>query len=1209
MTTSAGAVARHWTGDIEFLAGGLRTRFLIGDLVYTVAYDEETGALSVGTSDGEPASDVVNLFTVIRDSTTVFKLNEDGTRPDVTEAMWDSGALLIEPAGLYDTERHTVDASVGQWNRYNVANFYEAYNQYGFSVTAPNGSIGFTTHQHQFWTKNPAGIWRISGPPAGHNYIGDKSGEEAATASAQNNGDLAFFDGHLRVISNLVLDGSFLYEWKRIFPSPYRLEFSQADSRASEVYGEVSGMAIARAIDAHYTNQHFWVHQLRLDYILNQAGDDPSFRPIEGVGGVSSIEFHNLTEAQRDFLRSLANGSIIGLDGSVLTIAFSLTQDDGDLMITGAFDDFPQLTDGDSYILRFEEAPSVHDDTKLNTNLQNTDDDLTAAQQKIFVNRAGADLSGYGPPPQASIDYEGRRYVNLITDVEEVCRNIPHVASKSTGTFEDIDRDDFEYTESVERSDGSIDLLKPPVLGEWLYDEHFDTFYNGVEIAPGRVGWVSDTADDALAGSLGNQGNVVLWYGGAESDAEILVLLHTLPAGSEVFYFNGRETVIRRLQNNTYVAAGDRIDHLIWGPVKADARLADATFSEELDAARGLTPTLGDQFLARVGTARYVLPDSTPERDIDNIRAGTQEWGTLAATERYMYAGHGNAVFHRYLLADNGDTHDALGLAATMESAKNTLASPNSRFGAAIDGDYFYFGYRSAQGSHVIRWPIGDEDEARVVVQADAEEVISSALLPGPAAIYDIAVKTIAEGEVTGLDAGTYVIVTETTFPARNNLLVFRSVDGGPFTQLKIVAIGSVFRNNAVHAFGITLQVVNKQLLAYFIVPLGSDNADVGDGYDIAVYDVNSVVRVTDAQLTGLVRGNVAGNPTDIKGLEIAAVDGVEYLFIGGNNVPSLLSYRAYAYFTLGEVVRSAWPASARATAGVFFVGAHSEVIRWQYAATEPDAPPMPWDEVAQTFLADPGDWYTNEPAALAARTDASHALWVAYGGTNSTAGGGIENRPWSVFAVAAEQFSNNRGATWHEDREDEDNAYRFLTPDGDWSPALHLADDSLGFINILGWSDAYRTPTNTYRYAGVLGGFDASHYNEMLIHVRAFGRFNSDGERERYGIEDARVLHRVGNVWTQYDSANDDVELQQRSTVKVRLDDVLGLTLAWYGGIDTNDEQSSNVHAITDLPERRISFNMNFIGQSSNRNRLLAVSFHHFPTVYARCEVSIGVR
>ena len=1098
MTTSAGVVARYWSGDIEFLWGGLRTRYLVGNLVYTIEYDGATGALSIATSDGNPASELLNLLTVIRSRTSIYKLNADGSRPAVSQAMWDEGALLIEPVGLFEAGRHTSENPTGDWNRYAADNFYEAYNQYNFPPTAVNGSRGYTRYQHQFWTKNPAGIWIVSSAPPGLRYLGVKGGEQEATASTRENGNLAFFDGHLRQISNFVAAGAYTYEWESALPQPHELEQTNAEDRESDTQGTISGRRIYQAIVAA---------------------------------------------------------------------------------------------------------------AKADTNLGNVVDNLTPAQQKGVLVKVGADLSGYGPPPQASPDYEGRRYVNLLTDVEEVCRNRPHVIAASTGTFEDIDRDDFEYTESVERSDGTIDLLRPPVLGRWLYDEHFGTFYNGVEVAPNRVGWVSDTADDALAGSLADQDNAVLWYDAADSDAEILARLHTLPANSEVFYFNGEETIIRRLQNNTYVAAGDIIAHWVWQAVKADARLEDATFSEELDAARGLTPTLGDQFLARVGTARYVLPDSAPERDIDNIRANTQEWGTLAASARYMYAGHGNAAFHRYLLEDNGDTNDALGLAATMESARNTLASPNSRFGAAIDGDYFYFGYRSAQGSHVIRWPIGDEDVARVVAQADADEVISAALLPGPAAIYDLAVRTIAEGEVTGLDAGTYIIVTETTFPARNDLRVFRSVDGGPFTQLQIVAVGSVFRNNAVHAFGITLQVVNRQMIAHFVVPLGADNADVGDGYDIAAYDVFSSVRIADAQLTGLVRGNVAGNPTDIKGLEIAVVDGVEYLFIGGNNVPGLLAYRAYAYFMLGEIVRSAWPSSARATAGVFFVGAHSEVIRWQYAATEPEAPPAPWDEIAQTFLADPGDWYTNEPAALAARTDPAHALWVAYGGTNSTAGGGIENRPWSVFAVAAEQFSSDRGSSWHEDREDNDNAYRFLTPSGEWSPALHLADDSLGFINILSWSDAYRTPTNTYRYAGIIGGFDATNYNEMLVHVRAYGRFNSDGDRERYGIEDAKVLHRVGNVWTEYDSANDDVELQRRSTVKVRLDDVLGLSLAWYGGIDTNDAQSDNIHAITDLPERRMSFNMNFIGQSSNRNRLLAVSFHHFPTIYARCEVSLGVR
>ena len=135
-------------------------------------------------------------------------------------------------------------------------------------------------------------------------------------------------------------------------------------------------------------------------------------------------------------------------------------------------------------------------------------------------------------------------------------------------------------------------------------------------------------------------------------------------------------------------------------------------FSEEIDQVRETPPVLGDEFLARTGSARYAVPELAPARDIDTIRPATVEWGALASTETWMYAGHANTVFHRYLLSDKGVTHNANGLAATMESARQALPIPNARWGLAIDRDHFYMGYRSS-GSSVFRVRIVDEDATR----------------------------------------------------------------------------------------------------------------------------------------------------------------------------------------------------------------------------------------------------------------------------------------------------------------------------------------------------------------------------------------------------------------------------------------------------------------------------------------------------------------
>ena len=179
------------------------------------------GVLTISFADESNTPSTLDV-TLGGDS-EVYRLEADGSRPDITEAIWQGGALLIEPSGLYTAERHVASTTrpSGTWNQYQTATFYEAYNQYNFPATAPNGSLGYTRHSHQFWTKNPAGIWRVSTPPDGHRYLGVESDEDDANDAAIENGDLAFFDGHLRVVSNFTAAGvTYDYEWENAIRAP-----------------------------------------------------------------------------------------------------------------------------------------------------------------------------------------------------------------------------------------------------------------------------------------------------------------------------------------------------------------------------------------------------------------------------------------------------------------------------------------------------------------------------------------------------------------------------------------------------------------------------------------------------------------------------------------------------------------------------------------------------------------------------------------------------------------------------------------------------------------------------------------------------------------------------------------------------------------------------------------------------------------------------
>ena len=295
--------------------------------------------------------------------------------------------------------------------------------------------------------------------------------------------------------------------------------------------------------------------------------------------------------------------------------------------------------------------------------------------------------------------------------------------------------------------------------------------------------------------------------------------------------------------------------------------------------------------------------------------------------------------------------------------------------------------------------------------------------------------------------------------------------------------------------------------------------------------------------------------------------------------------------------------------AGSARVGEHTEIILWQYVflGAAPGPPPDPWNDTDQTFLANLGLWYADRAAALAARANASDALWIAYGGTDNAPGGEIANRPWSIQAVQAEQSSTDRGLTWHV-FDDNDPTYRFLRADGTWSPPLHRADDPFGWINLVTDVETYSTSGISYRFQSLVADFDATNFAEMEILIKAFGSYDALGQPTSYGIEDSIVIRRQGDEWATFHMAT-DYETQSRGTWKLRLDDREGISAAKYSGPLTDDGQDSNIHDTPDFPERRMSFNMNIFAEEFDPHALAGFSFHHFPSIYAKCLTSVRIR
>ena len=129
-----------------------------------------------------------------------------------------------------------------------------------------------------------------------------------------------------------------------------------------------------------------------------------------------------------------------------------------------------------------------------------------------------------------------------------------------------------------------------------------------------------------------------------------------------------------------------------------------------------------------------------------------------------------------------------------------------------------------------------------------------------------------------------------------------------------------------------------------------------------------------------------------------------------------------------------------------------------------------------------------------------------------------------------------------------------------------------------------------------------------MRITVTAFGNYDSDGNPGNIGIIGEEVITRKRDIWSDF---NQEFEryLRNRGTLKLRLDDILGLHVGEYGGGEVNDDLNNNVHDASDLPERRMSMNMNINVDTNNQNTIVGFSFFNFPTIFAKCLVTVGVR
>ena len=180
-------------------------------------------------------------------------------------------------------------------------------------------------------------------------------------------------------------------------------------------------------------------------------------------------------------------------------------------------------------------------------------------------------LNATGGLVRASAANEGKVAIDRNTLLEYICVERFHYTSKATGDWADIPtRSDLSIVD--DRSEVTA------VDDDWIYEQVDDQFYAGTIIAPNRVGWVQDVPDNALADSLVTVTDTVHWLGEHEADGSVLALLDTLADNTEYFYVNLHSETIRRLDNDSFVAAGSPLPYYVWLPVRADPRVSHAGF-------------------------------------------------------------------------------------------------------------------------------------------------------------------------------------------------------------------------------------------------------------------------------------------------------------------------------------------------------------------------------------------------------------------------------------------------------------------------------------------------------------------------------------------------------------------------------------------------------------------------------------------------------
>ena len=261
----------------------------------------------------------------------------------------------------------------------------------------------------------------------------------------------------------------------------------------------------------------------------------------------------------------VANGAITITQNDGTSTPFTLPAGTPDGVIaSGAFSaDLTELviTLDDGTMVPIDVPPAL----RLGQGSVNSDFTLTGDGSSGSILSVVA-LAFAGGLPQPTAAYLGRFVVDLATLVVSVGVNRPSSTSVAVGDFERVSRADLLLTNAARLAD-----WPDPVLDFYLYTTFYDRFYVGTTLAPGRVEWFTDTPTNALDASRSDPSFAVHWLGRHPNAAAAAAAISTLADDTDYFYHDDGLTDIRRLDRDSFVAAGGLIDHFGWAAIQTDS--------------------------------------------------------------------------------------------------------------------------------------------------------------------------------------------------------------------------------------------------------------------------------------------------------------------------------------------------------------------------------------------------------------------------------------------------------------------------------------------------------------------------------------------------------------------------------------------------------------------------------------------------------------